>query len=166
MVIRDETAADRAAITGVTQRAFASHAFSRQTEHFIIRALRAADALTVSLVAEREGAVVGHIAFSPVTVSDGRAGWYGMGPVSVSPECQRQGIGSRLVEAGLTRLKALKAAGCLLVGDPAFYRRFGFESPQGLGHEGVPPENFMILAFDGSTPQGQVQFHPAFGATD
>jgi len=91
MIIRKETASDVAAIAEVTIAAFKTLPISNHTEQFIINALRAADALTVSLVAEIEGRVVGHIAFSPVTISDGAIGWYGLGPVSVLPEYQKKG---------------------------------------------------------------------------
>ena len=122
MIIRAETDADIAAITDVTVAAFRTHPFSHQTEHLIVNALRAGNALTISLVAEVDGHVVGHIAFSPVTVSDGTRGWYGLGPVSVLPEQQRQGIGSALINEGLSSLKALGARGCALVGDPQYVR--------------------------------------------
>ncbi|HRW46464.1 MAG TPA: hypothetical protein P5333_03055, partial [Caldilinea sp.] len=82
IVIRDERAADAGVITAVTVDAFETLAISNHTEQFIVEALRAAGVLTVSLVAEVDGRVVGHIAFSPVTMSDGTAGWYGLGPVS------------------------------------------------------------------------------------
>jgi len=85
VIIRDETEADVSAITEVTVTAFKTLELSNQTEHYIIEALRAADALTVSLVAEVDGRAVGHIAFSPVALSDGTQGWYGLGPVSVLP---------------------------------------------------------------------------------
>lgn len=162
--IRSETPADADDITGVTIAAFRDVEVSNQTEHFIIDALRAADALTVSLVAEVDGRVVGHVAFSPVTISDGTADWYGLGPVSVLPERQRQGIGSALIREGLSRLKALNARGCCLVGDPGYYRRFGFESIPGFVHEGIPQEFFVALPFDGRTPQGVVEFHDGFRA--
>ncbi|MBN2210938.1 MAG: N-acetyltransferase [Sedimentisphaerales bacterium] len=166
LLIRPETPADIAAITEITRLAFENHPFSRNTEPFIILGLRAAQALTVSLVADIDGAVVGHIAFSPVTFTDGSKNWFGLGPVSVRPDYQRQGIGSRLVREGLRLLKDAGAAGCILVGDPHFYERFGFKSPEGLSHEGVPQENFLALPFGGRIPQGIVEFHPAFGATE
>jgi len=100
-----------------------------------------------------------------VTMSDGTAGWFGLGPISVSPSCQRTGIGSALMAEGLSRLKAMGAKGCVLVGDPAFYTRFGFGNPPALAHEGVPPEYVLTLCFDGAVPVGQVVFHPAFMAT-
>lgn len=163
-VIRDETAADRDAITAVTSAAFRSLEVSPHTEQFIIQALRGAGALTVSLVAERDGRVVGHIAFSPVSVSDGSPNWYGLGPVSVLPEYQRQGIGSALIREGLSRLKALGAAGCCLVGHPGYYGRFGFRRVQGLGVPGVPEDVFFALSFGGRMPSGTVSFHDAFRA--
>lgn len=164
VVIRDETDADVSAITEVTIAAFKPLEISHQTEQYIIEALRAAKALAVSLVAEVEGRVVGHIAFSPVTISDGSRNWYGLGPVSVLPDYQRKGVGKALISEGLSRLKALKAQGCCLVGHPGYYQRFGFQNTPGLVHEGVPPEVFFALSFDGHTPQGSVAFHESFKA--
>jgi len=164
VVIRCETAADIDAIRDVTVSAFKTLEISSHTEQFIIAALRAAKSLTVSLVAEVDGRVVGHIAFSPVAFSDGTKNWYGLGPVSVLPEYQRQGIGKALIEEGLSRLKSLKAQGVCLVGHPDYYRKFGFKNVPGLVHEGVPQEVFFALSFDGHIPQGTVTFHEAFKA--
>ncbi len=164
MLIRSETSGDVSVITEVTVAAFKTLAISNHTEQFIIAALRAAKALTVSLVAEVDGRVVGHIAFSPVTISDGCPNWYGLGPVSVLPECQRQGIGSALIQEGISRLKDLGARGCCLVGHPAYYRRFGFQNTAGLVHKGVPEEVFFALSLDGHLPQGIVAFHVGFTA--
>jgi putative acetyltransferase len=108
--------------------------------------------------------VVGHIAFSPVTISDGSADWYGLGPLSVLPDYQRQGIGSALVQQGLLRLEGFGARGCCLVGHPEYYRRFEFQSIPGLVHAGVPEGFFLALAFDGRIPQGFVEFHEGFRA--
>lgn len=165
-MIRKETTSDVEAIFNITKLAFKNHPYSHNTEQFIINALRAANALTVSLVAETDGKIVGHIAFSPVTFSDGSKNWYGLGPISVLPDYQKQGIGKSLVNEGIGLLKDLGAEGCLLVGDPNYYERFGFRSPNGLKHEGVPQENFLALAFCNRVPQGTVQFHSAFTATE
>jgi putative acetyltransferase len=162
LTVRDETDADVDAITEVTIAAFNTLAISNHTEQFVVKALRAADALTISLVAELDGRVIGHIAFSPVTMSDGTSDWYGLGPVSVVPEYQRQGVGKALMKAGLSRLKALGARGCCLVGHPDYYRKFGFRNVPGLVFEGVPPEVFLCLPMTDSTPQGTVTFHEAF----
>jgi len=166
LIIRKEKQSDFDEISNITKSAFENHPYSRNTEHFIIRALRAANAMTVSLVAESDGEVVGHIAFSPVSFSDGSEGWYGLGPVSVVPRRQRQGIGIKLVNEGLKLLKGMDAKGCVLVGDPNYYERFGFRSPVGLSHEGVPQENLLTLSFCSSIPAGTVQFHHAFWATE
>ena len=162
MIIRKETDADIAAITEVTLAAFKNHPISNQTEHFIINALRDADALTLSLVAEIDGSVVGHIAFSPVIISDGTKDWYGLGPISVLPEYQKQGIGKSLVNEGLSSLKELSGQGCVLVGDPKYYQRFGFKNFPELVHEGVPQEVFLALSFTKRVPQGIVLFHEGF----
>lgn len=164
IIIRSETSTDVDAITEVTVAAFKTLAVSNHTEQFIVAALRAADALTLSLVAELEGRVIGHIAFSPVTISDGTPNWYGLGPLSVLPAYQRQGIGKALIHEGLSRLQVLHAQGCCLVGHPDYYPQFGFKNPPGLVLEGVPPEVFFVLSFDGHTPQGAVTFHDGFKA--
>jgi putative acetyltransferase len=163
-VIRNETAADVEAIAEVTVAAFKTLDISQHTEQFVIAALRTANALTLSLVAEVDGRVVGHIAFSPVTMSDGTQNWYGLGPVAVLPEYQRQGIGKGLIQEGLSRLKEMNAQGCCLVGHPEYYRQFGFENSPRLVLEGVPQEVFFALSFDGHIPQGTVTFHDGFMA--
>ena len=164
ILIRDEAGNDAKVIAEVTVAAFDSLEISNHTEQFIVEALRSAGALTVSLVAEVDGHVVGHIAFSPVTISDGSNNWYGLGPVSVLPLYQRMGIGKALIQEGLSRLKELGAKGCCLVGHPQYYRKFGFENVTGLVVAGVPEEVFFALSFDGSFPQGNVTFHEGFKA--
>jgi len=164
VIIRNETDADVTAITEVTVAAFKSLEISSHTEQFIIEALRAAKALSMALVAELDGHVIGHIAFSPLTISDGTRNWYGLGPVSVLPEFQRQGIGKALIQEGLSRLKDMNARGCCLAGHPDYYRRFGFKNVPELGCEGVPQEVFFAVSFDGNMPQGLVTFHEAFKA--
>lgn len=162
--IRSEVQADVSAIGEVTAAAFETLDISDHTEQFVIAALRAAGALTISLVAERGGRVVGHIAFSPLRISNGAQNWYGLGPVSVLPEYQRQGIGKALIEEGLKRLKERHAQGCCLVGHPQYYQKFGFDNVSTLVCEGVPQEVFFALSFDGRMPQGTVTFHEGFMA--
>ncbi len=166
MLIREETPDDIQAITDVTIAAFANHPISNQTEHYIVLALRNAGALSLSLVAEDAGRVLGHVAFSPITISDGATNWYGLGPVSVWPEMQRQGIGSCLIKHGLTMLKGRKAKGCSLVGEPDYYHRFGFRNYPELTHEGIPQQYFLCLPFTSEIPKGRVQYHEAFEATE
>lgn len=164
-MVRQEEAGDSEAIREVTERAFREVAFSSHTEHDIVDALRQAGALALSLVEERNGEVVAHVAFSPVTVSDGTQHWFGLGPVSVLPDWQGQGIGQGLVREGLARLRAGGAAGCVVLGEPAYYQRFGFRQQPGLVLEGVPPEYFMALPFADRIPCGTVAYHAAFEAT-
>ena len=162
-VIRAEARGDETAIDLVTQAAFRDHPFSRQTEHRIVRGLREAGALRLSLVATIDGNVVGHIAFSGVTIGGVDLGWWGLGPVSIAPAHQRTGIGSALVRSGLRRLGELGVPGCVVLGDTAYYRRFGFAPHPGLALPGPPPDHFMASALQGSVPEGEVAYHKAFG---
>ena len=164
MIIRNEKASDSKAISDITIAAFTNHPYSQNTEQFIINALREANALAVSLVAVIEGRVVGHIAFSPVSISDQSCDWYGIGPVSVLPDCQKQGIGKALIQEGLSLLRSRGAKGCMLVGDPNYYKRFGFRNVPDLMLEGVPQEYFLALPFGENRASGVVAFHEAFRA--
>jgi predicted N-acetyltransferase YhbS len=162
MIIRSEKSSDIEAINEVTKVAFEDHPFSQQTEHFIIHDLRAAGALTISLVAEVDGRVVGHITFSPVTISDGTTNWHGLGPVSVLPKYQGGRIGTALVNNGLALLKSMGSKGCALVGLPTYFNRFGFKNHPQLIHEGIPQEVFVAKSLVGRVPSGTVEFHQAF----
>ena len=160
--IADETAADVAAIQAVTIAAFLHAPHTSHTEQFIVDALRRAGQLTVSLVAKIDGTVVGHVAISPVSISDGASGWYGLGPISVAPEYQRRGIGSRLMREALRVLRELGASGCVLLGEPRYYNRFGFRVDPNLKLPGVPLEYFQALSFGACRPRGVVSYHAAF----
>lgn len=163
MIIRPEKQGDEAVIEQVTRAAFAKLRYSDQTEPIIIRRLREAGGLALSLVAEMDGQVVGHVAFSRVTVDGEDKGWLGLGPISVKPELQRKGIGSLLIRAGLAQIRAGGVKGCVLEGDPNYYKRFGFKSYPGLTYHGAPsPEFFMALPFYEDAPQGSVEYHPVF----
>ncbi len=165
LVVRDETPDDVAAIEAVTVEAFRDVARSHRTEQYIVNALRRAGALTVSLVAERDGVIVGHVALSPVAVTDGATGWYGLGPISVRPAHQHTGVGAALMHAAIEALRQRDAQGCVLLGDPAYYRRFGFAPDPGLTLDGVPPQNFQALKLGSTMPHGGVTYHAAFAAT-
>lgn len=162
MILRPEIDTDRAAIRAVTTAAFESHVHSDGSEPRIIDALRDAGALTLSLVAEIDGQVIGHVAFSPVTWA-GAGDWFGMGPVSVAPEFQNRLIGRRLIERGLDSLRQSGARGCVVLGEPAYYRRFGFLEDARLTYAGAPAIYFMALAFGPVEGSGEVRYHPAFG---
>ena len=162
--IREERPGDEDAIHEVTTAAFLAAPHTSHTEQAIVRELRRAGALAVSLVAERDGRVVGHLALSPVTIDGLPCGWFGLGPVSVRPEEQGAGIGSRLVREALARLRAAGARGCVLVGAPAYYGRFGFRAAPPLPLPNVPPEYLQAVCLAHEPPRGLVAFHAAFEA--
>ncbi|PHV25626.1 GNAT family N-acetyltransferase [Janthinobacterium sp. BJB426] len=154
------------AITLLTEAAFQNEEHSSHTEQFIVNALRDSGQLTISLVAVDGASIVGHVAVSPVTISSGDTGWYGLGPISVSPERQGQGIGSQLMKAALKELQHLGTTGCVVLGNPAYYGRFGFKAHPGLILPGVPQEYFQATSFGSKIPCGDVKFHEAFNATE
>lgn len=162
--IRPEMATDIPAIEAVTALAFFEAPHTSHTEQFIVNALRSAGELPVSLVAERDGEVIGHVAASAVNIADGAPGWFGLAPVSVLPRHQRHGVGSWLVREALEVLRERDAAGCVVLGEPRYYGRFGFRAEPGLVLPGVPPEYFLALSFGRSLPRGSVRFHEAFNA--
>lgn len=164
MQIRDERPSDVADIGQLTAAAFATMPFSDGDEAELIERLRAMGGLAVSLVAELEGRLVGHIAFSPVRINGRDGPWYQLAPVSVTPALHRQGIGSALILAGIDRIRQLGAEVCLVLGHADYYPRFGFESVAELSDR-YPDRNpnFMRRALSGKTPTGRVTYHPAFG---
>ena len=167
MNIRPECGSDLDAINELVYTAFLNHPQhapgALPTEQDIVRKLRSAGALSVSLVAEDGGVIVGHIALSEVLIAGRTAGWYGGGPLAVHPARQRQGIGSSLVARGIEALRKQGARGVALVGDPGYYGRFGFAPVPELVLPGVPPEYFLVLPLELPAPAGVVSFHAAFG---
>lgn len=162
--VRPERAEDAAAISALVTAAFLSAPYSGGNEAEIVERLRADGDLALALVAENlDLAVIGHAAFSPIAVSDGSEGWYALGPVSVIPLRQKVGIGSALTEAGLARLRESGAAGCVVLGDPAYYGRFGFSNDPALTCPGPHPEYLQRLVLAGEPARGMVRFAPAFG---
>ncbi len=160
--VRTEAPADVAAIRVVIEDAFREHPHSRQTEAQVVDALRRAGALSLSLVAHRGGQVVGHAAFVPVSITGGASGWHSLGPLSVAPDAQGAGVGTALVWHGLRTLRQLGAAGCVVLGEPAYYGRFGFRSTPALRLEGAPPGCFLVRPFERLIPMGTVHYHQAF----
>jgi putative acetyltransferase len=164
--IRPETVHDFEAIRAVHKAAFAHHPFSHQTEHLIVDALRADGALAVSFVAEVNKNVVGHIGASLITIDGKQRPWYILGPLGVLPVMQRQGLGKQLVENCLKSLRESGAEGCALVGDPAYYNRFGFRHHSELHLPGIPEEFFLCLPMTDDMPHGIIKYHAAFGVED
>lgn len=166
MEIRPERPEDSDAIDQVVRDAFLSATHTSGTEHLIVRDLRRAGALPISLVAAVDGRIVGHVAVSPVAISDGATGWLGLGPVAVMRSHQNRGIGYALVDEALRHLKQRGAAGCVVLGEPAYYGRFEFVVDPLLVLEGVPPGYFQALLLAGAPARGTVTYHPAFAAGD
>ena len=167
MYIRDEKNTDREAISRLQYDAFSNHPQhapgSEPVEHLIVERLRDAGALALSLVAEEDRTLLGHIALSPAAIGETRQGWFLLGPVGVLPARQGQGIGSALVRAAIARMQGLGAAGIVLVGDPGFYGRFGFVSGAGPTWPSVPDQYVLTLSLAGETPAGEIACHAAFG---
>jgi putative acetyltransferase len=165
MNVRLETLADRAGIHLVHQQAFRGDA-----EALLVHELREANALVVSLVAEDDQAIVGHIAFSPVVIewSDRHIRAVGLGPIGVVPARQRRGIGGQLVEVGLRTCRAMGWELAFVLGDPDYYHRFGFDcsAVHGIGYaHDVPEPVFMVRELlHGALAEagGIVRYHPAF----
>lgn len=162
--ICNESAGDAKEIHQVTKLAFVDAPHTDHTEQHIVDALRQAGALTISQVAKVDGEVIGHVAISPVTLSSSASGWFGLGPISVLPEHQGRGVGSKLMKSSLAALEAMGASGCVVLGEPSYYGRFGFKAVDGLVYPGVPAEYFQALSFSGDFPRGEVSYHEAFSA--
>ena len=164
MILRDEQGGDENAISALVTAAFHGAPHSDGSEAAIVDRLRADRALALSLVADAgDGTLIGHVALSPVAISDGMQRWYGLGPVSVAPDRQGQGIGTALIEQAMARMQAAGARGCVVLGDPAYYGRFGFTHDRALAYPGPPPEYFQRIVFAGDAPQGEVLYAAAFG---
>ena len=160
--IRAERPGDERAIHRVTELAFANHPHSEGTEPAIVEILRTTGELTLSLVAEVGGEIVGHVAFSPALLSNGVEGWQTLGPLSVHPDWQHQGIGRALIEASAAHWRAAGARGIVLLGSPDLYSRFGFARGTPLRLEGPLAPYFQVLAFSDEIPAASVEFAPAF----
>jgi len=161
-LIRPEEPRDYPAIYDLTKRAFAPMPFAAGDEQELVNVLRDAGALSLSLVAEQDGEIIGHIALSPAAHESGEEDWFVLGPISVEPALQRKGVGGALIAEAKAWMKANKARGCVLVGDPSYYPRHGFLPACAHAPANEPPEYFMVLARDGAIPTGRFGFHSAF----
>lgn len=164
MLIRSEREADQTAVYTVNASAFATEAEAK-----LVDVLRTDAHPIVSLVAEEQGQVVGHIMFSPVALSgDPQLSMMGLAPLAVTPQYQRQGIGSALVRAGLEQCKNLGTVAVFVLGHPTYYPRFGFvpSSQFAIDYEyEVPEEAFMAIELQPTALRGKtrrVTFHSAF----
>jgi len=165
MIIRPERPEDKVAIRNVNEEAF-----GQKEEAAIIEKLRSRGALTISLVAVQDNVIIGHIAFSPVSIESEHSSFkaISLAPMSILPAYQRKGIGSQLVLAGLEECRQIGHELVVVLGHPAYYPRFGFipASTYGIKSEyDVPDEAFMALelrqgAFSGRS--GIVKYQPEF----
>ena len=160
--IQPERPNDVQAIFDLTVAAFETVPYSDGSEAKIINDLRNDADLTLSLVATLDDRVVGHIAFSPVNIETSDGQWFGLGPISVDPSHQGAGIGGKLIKQGLALIKSKRSAGCVLVGDPNYYKRFGFRSTGTLNYANIPTEYVQILPFGKETATGTIQYSRAF----
>lgn len=162
-LIRREAEEDIPAIRRLVFHSYADGVRANPNEDRAVETLRDADVLAVSLVAIVIPDVVGYIAASPVKITDGTGGWYGLGPVAVDPAHRHSGIGRELMDAALTALREGGAGGVVSLGDPDFYRRFDFSPIDGLYYPDAPAGHLLARHLgDSSTPQGAVAYHPAF----
>lgn len=161
MLIRNETAGDIPAISRLVTEAFRTLPQSSGTEADIVEKLRTAGALALSLVAEDAGEAIGYLAASEARIGQ-QGGWGLIGPIAVLPSRHGQGTGTALMAEALRRLRTT-GRGAALVGDPAYYGRFGFRAFPGLGVTGCPPEVVQALPFEDGEPRGELIHHPAFG---
>ena len=158
--IRKEEAKDTDQVRTVLRAAFLSHAESK-----LVEALREHGKAIISLVAVDSEQVLGHILFSPVTTTPpSEAKGLGLTPVAVHPIMQWQGIGSQLIRQGLQLCQELGYDYCVVLGDPKYYQRFGFEraSPFGIRNEYGVDDEFMIIRFSDRGVAGLVQYGPEF----
>jgi len=164
MIIRPETKDDIPAIAALTNTAFADIPHSDGCEPAIVDALRMDGDLAVSLVAENAAALIGHVAFSPVTIGQSRGFWFGLGPISVAPEHQRQGVGRALIVAGHAALRDRSAAGCVLIGDPGYYGQHGYANDGRISYQNLDSQYVQWIAFGVEKPTGEVVYSAGFNA--
>lgn len=163
--IRPEEPQDYEIVYKINRRAFDS-----LDEAEIVKKVRHHSGPIISLVAEIDSQIVGHIMFSPVKIIGERCEWQamGLGPVAVLPELQRKGIGTALIDAGLKACRQMKQSIVFLVGHPDYYPRFGFKlaCKQGFQYKSAQfdPYFFVLELRPGALTgkSGYVQFLPAF----
>lgn len=164
-MIRPEKPGDGSAIDRVHQLGF-----GRQDEAVLVNELRDSGGLAVSLVAEVEGQVIGHIALSPMTFDEypTLSKGYGLGPIAVLPEHQRMGVGLQLIESGLELCKLIGGEVVVVLGHPGYYPKAGFKQASDFGilcEFDVPAELFMVIELKEGTLanyHGIARYHQAF----
>lgn len=161
--VRAEKAGDEAAIRALTLRAFDGHPFSNGDEADVIERLRKDGDLALSLVAQQDGAIIGHAAWSAARLSNGEDGWMVLGPISVDPLHQRKGVGRALIAAGEAAMMAQGVKGITVLGDPAIYRKFGFVQHTAMRLEGELGAYLQVKSFGAAIPSAEITYAAAFG---
>lgn len=162
MMIRPERPEDTNAIFELTKLAFEGKPYAAGDEQDVVDRLRDVNALSLSLVAVIDDEVVGQITFSEALITETEGQWMALGPVSVLPRLQSEGIGGALIKEGLAQVKSDGALGCILTGNPQYYQRFGFEFSNANAPLNEPEEFFMLKLLGDQKPVGRFSFHPAF----
>lgn len=150
-------------------RSVVSEAFGRSGEARLVDALRTAGALSLSAVADLGDRLAGHVGFSPITIGGAHQA-LALAPVAVAPKYQRQGIAAALIRWSLAECQKLQCHIVVVLGEPAYYRRFGFTSASAYGIScpfPVPDESYMVLELQPRAArdvQGVVKYRPEFEA--
>lgn len=173
LIIRAEKTTDIEPINQLILLAFANHPHQDPnlgvTEHLIVQNLRQSAALTISLVAEYQAQIIAHVAFSPIQVNHQKSNYHVMAPVSVLPEFQNCGVGTQLIKNGLIKLQQFNSDGCVVLGDPEYYQRFGFHHNHKFSAKGAPKPYFMAQSFTDHhhlNNAAEITFHEAFTITN
>jgi putative acetyltransferase len=166
MFIRLEEPRDITTVQDVIRRAFAPMPFGDDNDQHLTNKFRAAGELSLSLVAEKDGVIVGHVALTPAVHESGAAGWFALGPLAVEPDLQRKGIGTALIAEAKVWLAGRGAAGCIVMGDTNYYPRHGFMPTPESAPPNEPAAYFMVLAMQRQIPPGRFAFHPLFYTTE
>ena len=167
LTIRQEKPEDYRQVEQVVEQAFAHAEHTDHDEHNLVARLRGSEAFIpeLSLVAEQDGRIVGHILFTRLKV--GQTTQLALAPLAVHPDFQRQGIGGALIEEGHRIAAQLGYDYSILLGHPTYYPRFGYQPASRFGIQSpfdVPDENYMAFDLSGRHPQmsGQVEYPPKF----
>ncbi len=168
MIIREEKAGETEIIYQLVKKAFAYAEHSDGNEHHLVTKLRKSDAYipALSLVAEKNGEIVGHIMFTRATVQDCEV--LALAPLSVLPEYQMQGVGSALIQEGHNIAKKLGFGYSVVLGSENYYPKFGYVTAEKHGIKApfdVPQENFMVKKIDENAPKicGVIKYAIEFG---
>lgn len=163
--IRSELPTDIAEIRTLITAAFTPAPHYIGAEADVVDLLRKTGDMALSLVAEKAGKILGHVAFSPVLINGKASTWLGLGPISVPATYRKQGVAAALIKEGVKRVKNLNASGCVTMGRLRYYKDFGFTNHVGMHLTGAPTKDFLALSFDDGFPSGEVLFSKAFYCT-